>query len=441
MRIVHLVAGAGGMYCGSCLHGNTLATALRAAGQDVLLVPLYTPLRTDEEDASIDRVAFGGINVYLQHQSALFRHAPRFLDQLLDHPGLLRWLGRRGRSTRPERLGPLTVSMLRGEEGRQRKELDKLVRWLGEEIRPDLVHLSNVMLVGTARRLTGELGVPVVSTLSGEDVFLERLPPPHYREARVVLRERSADLAALIAMNRYYADFMAEYLAVPRERIRVIPPGLNLAGHAVREVHQRSEEVVRRHVTIGYLSRICPEKGLHRLAEAFAALAADDGLPPTRLRAAGYLDPADRAYLGRIESQLGDAGLADRFAYVGELDRAAKIAFLGSLDVMSVPTVCRESKGLAILEAWANAVPVVLPDHGAFSELVLDTGGGLLCEPDSLPALVAALGRMIRDPALASERGRRGREAVRQRYHAPLMARRTIALYETLRPESCNRLR
>ncbi|MFH1922970.1 MAG: glycosyltransferase family 4 protein [Planctomycetota bacterium] len=110
-------------------------------------------------------------------------------------------------------------------------------------------------------------------------------------------------------------------------------------------------------------------------------------------------------------------------------DRTAKIAFLESLDVMSVPTVQRETKGLVILEAWASAVPVVLPDHGAFSELVRDTGGGLLCEPKSPPALAAALKRMLLDPKLASECGRQAQEAVRQRYHAARMAERTIELY------------
>ena len=420
------------MYCGSCLHGNTLVSALRAAGEDVVLVPMYTPLRTDEEDQSTRPVAFGGINAYLQQRSALFRYTPRFLDRLLDHPRLLRWLSERAWSTRPESLGALTVSMLRGEEGRQRKELDKLIRRLEEEIRPELIHLSNAMLAGTARQLAARLDVPVVCTLSGEDTFLEQLPEPHYSEARSVLRERCADLTALVAMNRYYAGFMAEYLSVPSERIHVIPPGLNLTGHGERrkEIRSGSEKCP---VTIGYLSRISPEKGLQHLVEALKLLVEDEDLPPVRLAAAGHLAETDQPYLDGIRLQLNDWGLADRFDYVGELDRQAKIAFLQSLDVMSVPTVCRESKGLAVLESWANAVPVVLPDHGAFPELVEDTGGGLLCEPGSPPALAAGLKRMILDPDFASQCGRRAREAVNQRYNAPLMAQRTIELYRTLR--------
>ncbi len=439
MKIAHLVAGAGGMVCGSCLHGNTLAAALRAAGEDVVLVPLYTPLRTDEVNVSLDRVAFGGINVHLQQRSALFRRTPRVLDRLLDRllnrPKLLRWATRRGTGVRPEQLGELTVSVLRGEQGRQRKELEKLVRWLEDEIRPEIVHLNNALLAGMARELGRRLDVPVVCTLAGEDVFLEKLPEPHRRQARELLRQRCAEMAAMVAMNRYYADFMAECLAIPRERIHVIPPGLNLAGHATPQDTPRRRDtagVARESVAIGFLARICPEKGLHHLAEALKLLHNDPELPPVRLQAAGYLDQADRPYLEAIEQGLAECGLADRFEYVGEPDRAAKIEFLQSLHVMSVPAVCPQSKGLSVLEAWANAVPVVLPDQGAFSEMVEDTGGGLLCEPQNPPALAAGLKRMIREPDFAAECGRRAQQAVHQRFHAEGMARRTIELYTAI---------
>ena len=426
MRIVHLIAGAGDMYCGSCLHGNRLAAALRSCGADVLLAPLYTPIRTDEADVSIRRVAFGGINVFLQQRWPLLRHIPASLTRLLDHPRLLRWVTRRGTRTRAETLGSLTVSVLRGEDGRQYRELDKLIDWLQRDVQPQLIHLSNVMLAGMARRLSQRLDVPVVCTLSGEDIFLEKLPEPHYGEARAALRDRCGDLAALIAMNRYYADFMADYLSVPTDRVHVIPPGLNLAGHPAEPPMRPTGGPP----TIGYLARICPEKGLHLLAESFVLLAADPQLPTVRLHAAGYLDEADRPYLREIEARLHRAGLADRFQYLGELDHTQKVRFLQSLDVMSLPTIYRESKGLSVLEAWANAVPVVVPAHGTFPELIADTGGGLLCEPHDPAALAAALKRMILDPQFAAACGRRAHAAVHQRYDAPTMARRTLELYD-----------
>ena len=238
MRIAYIAAGAAGMYCGSCLHDNTLAAALLALGEDVVLVPTYTPLRTDEPNVGIRRVFFGGINVYLQQRWPFFRHTPRWLERALDHPALLDRVSQRGVSIDPAELGAMTVSMLRGEEGHQRKELAKLVDWLLAEVRPDVVHLSNSMQLGMARRLKAKCGPPLVCQLSGEDLFLEKLPQPYYGEARALLRERAADADAFVALNRYYADFMADYLAVDRERIHVIRHGLSLSGHAPAETRR-----------------------------------------------------------------------------------------------------------------------------------------------------------------------------------------------------------
>jgi glycosyltransferase involved in cell wall biosynthesis len=290
-------------------------------------------------------------------------------------------------------------------------------------------------LAGTARELTRRLDVPVVCTLSGEDLFLEGLSEPHRSHARTLLQERAADLAGLVAMNGYYADVMAEYLRLPRERIHVIPPGLNLTGHATPSPPRpatAADGSPPRSVTIGYLARICPEKGLHLLVEAFRMLAEDAALPPLRLHAAGYLAPAERPYLDAIRARLAEWGLAERFTYLGELDRAAKIAFLQSLSVLSVPTVYRESKGLFVLEAWANGLPAVLPSHGTFPELMAETGGGLLFEPHQPAALAAGLRRMIRDPDFATQCGRQAQQIAHQRYSAELMAQRTIQWYRTV---------
>src|SRR5207248_2189380 len=98
MRIAAITAGAAGMFCGSCLHDNTLAAALVALGHDALLIPTFTPIRTDEVDVSTGRIFLGGINVYLD-QYAAFRWVPRFARGWLDRPGLLRWVERFGGAT------------------------------------------------------------------------------------------------------------------------------------------------------------------------------------------------------------------------------------------------------------------------------------------------------------------------------------------------------
>lgn len=435
MKVLYLVAGAGGMYCGACLHSNALAVAVQKGGEEVLVGPAYTPILTDEEPAPRGRLVFGGINVYLQEKWWLFRRTPWLFDRLLDWPGLVKWLGKLSSSRRPETLGALTVSMLRGEQGRQGKELDKMLAWLEQEIRPDVVHLSTAMLVGTVREIVRRLGVPVVTTLSGEDIFLERIPEPHYSEARGLLRERCAELSAAVALNGYFADFMAQYTAMPRQRIHVIRPGLNLAGYGKSGECRRAESRSRddsQPVTVGYLARVCPEKGLHLLADAFALLAADQRLPPLRLLAGGYLDPADRPYLANIQAGLAGKGLAERFQYVGCVDRQQKLSLLESFDVMALPTVYAESKGISVLEAWASGVPVVLPAHGAFPEMIADTGGGLLCQAHDVVSLADALRQLILDSPRAAALGRQAQQAVHERYHADRMARETIDLYRTV---------
>jgi glycosyltransferase involved in cell wall biosynthesis len=414
------------MYCGSCLHDNTLAAKLLELGEELVLVPIYTPLRTDEVDVSVKRVFFGGINVYLQQKWPLFRRTPRWLDRWLDHPALLGRIGGRASSVDPAQLGDLTVSMLRGEAGNQRKELERLVDWLLDEVRPEVVHLSNSMMLGLARMIGQRCGPPVVCSLSGEDIFLEKLTQPHYEQARELLRERSADINAFVAMNHYFADYMVEYLDIDRQRIHVIPPGLRLEGHGERRPSATGPK------RIGYLARICPDKGLHLLVEACEQLAQRSDLGPFELHAAGYLGAGDRTYLRQLQRRAERGALAGRFHYHGELDRPGKIAFLQSLDVFSTPTVYRESKGLPALEALANAVPIVVPNHGAFPELVADTGGGLVCRPHDPTDLAAKLAELLGDAEKADRLGKAGQRAVRARYHAEAMARSTLGLYQAL---------
>lgn len=427
MKIAYIAAGAAGMYCGACLHDNTLAAALLRLGEEVVLVPTYTPLRTDEANVSHRRVFFGGLNVYLQQKSWLFRHTPRWFDNLLDSPRLLNLVTRGAGAVDPAKLGDMTVSMLSGEQGKQAKELEKLVDWLLDEVRPDVVHLSNSMLLGMARRIDQRCGPPVACALSGEDIFLGALTPPYAEQAQTLMRERAAEVHAFTALNDYYARHMVEYLDVDATKVRVIPHGLNLDGHAMRTPPPDGTPLV-----VGYLARVCPDKGLHHLVDACRSLAAARPELDFSLKAAGYLGKADRPYLRKLLKENESGPLAGRFEYVGELDRDAKLRFLRSADVFSTPTVYRESKGLPAIEALANGVPVVLPHHGAFPELVDKTGGGVLFPPGDTSALALQLGRLLGDPALARRMGEIGREAILRDYNDQRMARLTLGLYEEL---------
>ena len=427
MRIAYLAAGAAGMYCGSCLHDNTLAAAMLARGEEAFLVPTYTPLRTDETNVAQSRVFVGGINAYLAQASNLFRKLPGWMTRWLDHPIILNLATSGASSVDPSRLGDLTISMLRGEQGNQSGAIDTLAEWLVNEAKPDVVHLSNSMLLGMARPIAQRCGPPIVCSLSGEDLFLEGLTEPYYEQARELLYERSAEVAGFTALNGWYADYMAEYLKVSREKVHVVPHGLNLEG-----IEPRSEEPKEEAITIGYFARICPEKGLHLLVEACEQLMERRPELNLRVQAAGYLGAGNRDYLVDLHRKVDRGPLADRFDYLGELGREEKFNFLRSLTLFSTPTFHPEAKGLPALEAMSVGLPVVLPNHGSFPEMIQITGGGVLHEPNDAGSLAEALESLLDDEDRRLELGKAAVAAIREHYEADLMASRTLALYEQL---------
>ncbi len=425
MRITYIAAGAAGMYCGSCIHDNTLAAALVKKGHEVALVPTYTPLRTDEKSVSVGSVFYGAINVYLQQKSALFRRrVSGLLDRVLDAPRLIQYASRLGSATNARDLGALTVSMLRGEEGYQRKELYKLVRWLEEFGRPDVVQLTNSMFLGLAREIKRRLGVPVLCTLQGEDIFLEELAEPFKSEAKSLLRIRAEDADGFVATSAFYADFMSDYLGVTRDKIHVVPLGINLSGHGILPKSPPGSPT-----TIGYLARICPEKGLHLLVQSFELLVQRIGKDGIRLEVAGFLGSRDRAYFDEIMKEVSRSNWQSQFRYWGELDRRRKLEFLSSLDLLSVPTLYQDPKGLFVLEALANEVAVVQPAHGSFPELIEMTGGGKLVEPESASSLADELQHLVENAEERKGLARQGKIAVNRLFNDEVLAERMLAVY------------
>ncbi|MCS6976766.1 MAG: glycosyltransferase family 4 protein [Gemmatales bacterium] len=427
MRIAYITAGAAGMYCGSCMHDNTLAATLQALGQDCVLVPTYTPVRTDEPDVSLRRVFFSGLGIYLEQNYPKLRKMPGFLRRWLGSPSLLRAISRISLSVRPEELGELTVSMLKGLEGNQRQDVLELVGWLCDEFRPDVVVLTNILIAALTPVLKKRLPIPVVCTLQGDDIYLDWLPEKHRQECFALIRNLVPHLDGYLTTSNYYADFMTGYLGLPRERIAVVYPGLNLTGFDdVAADSPRSSNPV----TIGYLARICPEKGLHNLFDAFGRLVTRSGLPPLRLKVAGYCGQRDKPYLKELQHRAAKEGWGDRLEVVGEVTHPQKVAFLQSLDIFSVPTTYREPKGLYLLEAWACGVPAVQPRHGSFPELIERTRGGLLFPPGDTEALADSLERLVRDRELRRRLGESGRTEVRRFFHARRMAEETLAVLQ-----------
>ncbi|HEY0082888.1 MAG TPA: glycosyltransferase family 4 protein [Pyrinomonadaceae bacterium] len=435
MKILYLTAGAANMYCGSCLRDNALATELLARGHDVMLLPVYTPTLTDEPNVSRpDKVLFGGISVYLQQHASVFRQTPWLLDKLWDSTAALKLAARRSIAVNPKLLGELTVSMLSGEEGRQRKEFDKMAHWLREQETPDVVTLPNSLLVGMARPIKQALGRPVVCTLQGEDLFLDGLAENYRRRALELIRASVEHVDSFVAVSEFYAEFMTEHLRIPASKMSVVPLGINLEDYEGNEsaaaATRRTDEDV---FTVGYFARIAPEKGLHVLCEAYKNFRARPGVARARLEVAGYLAPEHEPYLRDIERRMKDWGLGAEFNYRGAPGRTEKIAFLRGLHVFSMPATYDEPKGISLLEAMACGVPVVQPRRGACTEIVERTGGGLLVAPEDADALAAGIYDLWQSPARAAELGRAGASGVRRHYSVARMAERALEVYQEVK--------
>lgn len=426
-NVAYITAGGAGMFCGSCMRDNTLAAALHRLGTPITLVPTFTPIRTDEQDVSSDRVFLGGINVYLEQKSSVFRRLPFVLRRALDHPRLLGLLSKLTLQQRRSEDGAVAVSLLRGDSGHQAAEIQDLVDFLEDTLKPDLVNLTNLLIAGFVPVLKKRRDVPVVVTLQGDDVFLDTLDPEDRKDVLREMRRVAARIDGFVVFNRYYRDLMADLLGISTERFHVVPLGLAEPEAFYREQPRSDEDPP----TIGYLARICPEKGFHVLVEAFLRLRELPGMSGARLRAGGWLGGSDREFFEREIRRLESAG-AD-FERIELPDRAAKIDFLNTLDIFSVPTVYREPKGIYVLEALAAGVPVVQPDHGAFPELLEDTGGGRLVRSNDPAALAAALHELLRDHGVRRRLGEEGRRRVCERRRDDTMARQTLAAWKAIR--------
>ncbi len=407
MQIAYFTAGAAGMYCGSCLHDNALAKALNCLGHDCMLLPTYTPIRTDEKDISSDQLFFGGLNVYLQQMSPLFRWLPKWTDSFLSSPRLVNWIASRSMGTTADKLGALTVSMLKGSHGHQAKEVSRLCDWLEKES-PDVVVFSNLLIAGCIPEIQRRLGCPSAVILQGDDIFYDGLSEPYREQAMTELRRLAKDVDRFVVNSQDYGERMQEMLGFSDAQLAVSPLCLDTSDFEKLSKGGVNEQAP----TIGYLARLAPEKGLDILIDAFLELAEKNG--QVHLNIAGWLGDQNQDYWSEQQEKLSAAGLSDRYQYFGEVDREGKLEFLQSIDVLSVPTPYLEPKGLFVLEALAAGVPYLQPAHGAFPEIHERLGGGRLFPPESASVLAECLAEMLADRMALRELGAAGRTNVLQ---------------------------
>jgi glycosyltransferase involved in cell wall biosynthesis len=420
MNIVQLTPGAGGMYCGNCFRDNALVAEWRKMGQHAVMASLYLPMTLDEEDQSAAApVFFSGINVYLEQIFPLFGKAPDWLRSWLASPTLLKWAGHRAAKTRADQLGDLTLSMIHGELGNQARELDDLIAWLKSDAKPDVVCLSNALLIGMVRRIRNDVGCPVAVELQGEDTFLDALPPSHRAKCWDALKERAAEVDAFIAPTNYFAELMTKRLDLRPERVKVVYNGIRLDGY-------EPAPALPNPPVLGYFARMCKEKGLDTLVAAYIHIRQKNLVPNLKLKVGGAMGPSDEQFVNKLKSDLAAANLSAEVTFHPNLDKSAKQSFMRSLSVLSVPALYGESFGLYLTEAWAAGVPVVQPRHASFPELIQASQAGELCEPKNIPSLAQTIANLLNNPTRHNQLSQNALQASRQTFNVRAMAERIL---------------
>jgi glycosyltransferase involved in cell wall biosynthesis len=425
MKIVYIAPGTGGQfYCQNCMRDAGLVKALRALRHDVVLAPMYLPLAVDDPQPTGDApVFYGAVNCYLKQKFSAFRRLPDWLQQALDSRPVLRFAARRSGTTDARGLEEMTISVLKGDDGNQREELERLLAWLKVE-KPDVVHLSNALLLGLAPRIRRELGCALVCSLQDELPWIRTMEGGAVDTVRDLLTEKAQAVDAFMPVSAYYAGLMQPWLKCPDDALHVVHIGIDPDGY-------RMAERGRRELRLGFLSRTGPGQGLEALVDAFVLLKKRPSMAGLRLAVTGGTPPQDRRFVRSLRKRLEHAGFLEHTEFIDDFGRERRQAFLAGLSVLSVPAPGGDAFGLCLVEALASGVPVVQPREGSAVEIVNESGGGVLCRPGSVADLAEALGALLSDSERRRELGEKGRRYVLNNLTNERLAVQVAAVYES----------
>ena len=430
MRVTYITAGAAEMICGSCLRDNALARKLRDLECEVTLVPVYTPITVEEEDLSTDKLLLGGISVYLEQSSSLFRKIPSFLTRWLDKPGVVKFFTKRKSiQVEAEHLGHLTLSILKGENGNQSKSFGRAFNWIKDEAKPEIINFSNLLIASLAPTIKRELNIPIVVTLQGDDLFINELNNEHRNEVIRELKRIAESVDAFITFSEFYAQKMSTLLGIPIEKFHIVTLGINTKPFS--DILRQKNE----HQTIGYFGRIASEKGFHNAVDAFIQINKDRN-HKIHMRAGGWLGKSDRPYFEKLMKKIEQANLAKFFNYYEAPTIEDKKDFFSKIDIFTMPTDQEEPKGIPVLESLASGVPVIQPDKGVFNSIINITNGGMLYDDSDPLALSEALISLLNNPDRTKELGKTGRLNVEVHFSDTKMANDTKLVYEKLLNET-----
>ena len=426
MKIVHIVPGFGGtFYCGNCLRDSGVVASLKKAGHDAITLPMYLPLTMNGENSNNEiPVFYGAVNIFLK-QYPVFRHMPKWFEKLMDSPPVLKIAAKKSGSTRASGLEELTESMLMGAEGHQSEELQQLVDFLKYHEKPDVVHISNALLLGMAKKVRDEVKVPVVCSLQDEDVWVDAMHVDQREKMWQLLADKGKDVDAFIAVSDFFAGVMQKKMSIPDEKLHVLHVGVNPDAYSYSKPASDP-------LAIGYVSRICAENGFEVLIDAFILLKQNPAFRNVKLKATGGHTGDDTKFIQKQINKLKQNTIDSDFEITPDFTQSALQNFFKATTVLSVPVLNGEAFGLYQLEALASGVPLVQPELGAFPEIIKATGGGVIYKPNTAAALAEKLAEVLSNPAKLEVMSMAGRKAVEENFDCGKLSEKMVEIYKTL---------
>lgn len=424
MNIMHIIPGSGGsFYCGNCLRDSKYVEAMRKSDHMVRKLPMYLPLFADEHDLSREiPVFYGAISIYLKQLFPIFRKAPDWVDRALNSKPMLKLASKFAGSTRAKGLEEMTISMLLGEEGQQKEELQKMVDWIVENCDPHVIHLSNALLLGLAHQLGERMQVPVICSLQDEDVWVDVMKPSAAESVWKLMSSKAEHVAKFISVSDYYAEVMKEKMSLPEEKVTSVHIGVDPADYSFKAVSEKKRN-------IGYVSRMCHCNGMDILVDAFILLKQKPEFDDVNLVLTGGSTGDDKKFLSDVRSRIKEYGLQDQVEYHEDFEEEGLREYLEKVSVVSVPVRNGEAFGIYLLECMASGIPVVQPALGAFPEIIELTRGGVIYKENTPEALAEALEKLLSDPEEMDRLSRQGKEGVDKHFHIDVQAERMVEIY------------
>ena len=427
MKIVNIVPGFGGtFYCGNCLRDSVYAKSLKSAGHDAVTLPIYLPLTIYNEHVDREMPLFyGAVNIYLKQNFKPLRHMPSWLEQLFNSKSLLKYAAKKAGSTRAEGLEEMTISMLNGIEGYQGQELQELVNYLKYQEKPDVVHLSNALLLGLVSHIKDELKIPVICSLQDEDVWIDAMHDDYRDKLWKLMGEKAHDADALVAVSEYFADVMKKKMNIPDHKLHVVHIGVDTEKYEM-------QKPVLNPPKIGYLSRMNEGNGFGIVIDAFIELKSRPAFKNARLKVSGGHTGDDKRFIKRQLRKLKARNYLDDVEFTDEYWGDGLAGFFKSLTVLSVPVLKGEAFGLYQLESLASGIPLVQPALGAFPEIIEATGGGAVYQPNTPRALADKWEEVLSNPGQLQQMSLQGRKAVEERFNSTALTENMIKVFNKL---------